>query len=80
MKTAAIIILGAFVVWLVLLCSAWSERYDELQTEYDKAFVEHGKTKRVDLIAKDEDVWVVVDLRYLYEFEGACRGNQLRTF
>lgn len=81
MKNAAILILGAFVVWLVLLCNAWRDRYDELQADYTQATKAHHEARRVDLRVLDRDVWLMIDSLYVYRFESACPGPiEKRTF
>lgn len=70
MKNAVIIILTLMVAALLWLCDSWSKEYTKLREE-------HQRAATVAIRVIDRDVWVLVNERHIYHFEGACHGMKL---
>lgn len=65
-------LLLATVLALYALNVEWERIYDNLQAEQLKAATVH-------LRVLDNDVWLLINERHLYQFENACMADKFET-
>lgn len=74
MKNVVIAILAIFVAALLLLCEGWNKAYTELANK-NAELRKPVHSPRIDIVVTTEgNLHVLVDARWYYQFEGACKG------